>query len=95
MLTAEQLLEEARNAAERWGLAIRQEAGPGARHFAFQPPLTDEKVARAIDSFMWIAARDWPAGTKLTITQLRVVESTIVFNLEPDAPATLTSEPAR
>ena len=44
-----------------------------------------EKVVRAIDSFMWIAARDWPTGTKLIITQLRVVESTIVFNLEPEA----------
>jgi hypothetical protein len=85
VLTAEQLLEEARDAAERWGLGFRKESGPGARHFAFQPPLTDEKVVRAIDSFMWIAARDWPTGTKLIITQLRVVESTIVFNLEPEA----------
>lgn len=95
MLTAEQLLEEARDAAERWGLGFRTEPGPGARHFAFQPPLTDEKVARAIDSFMWIASRDWPTGTKLTITQLRVVESTIVFNLEAETPASLTNEPAR
>jgi hypothetical protein len=95
MLTAEQLLEEAREAAERWGLAIRKEAGPNARHFAFQPPLTDAKVARAIDSFMWIAARDWPSGTKLILTQLQVVESTIVFNLEVDTPTTLTSKPTR